>query len=410
LSPVAQLEQENVLMKRPFVAEAVKDIPLSGIREVVVKAAKLEAEGKRVIHFVSGRPDFDTPGHIKAATAKALEDGLVHYAPNAGIPLLRQAMSGALLRHKKLAYDPETEIFMTAGGQEAMYLGLKATINPGDEVLVPDPGFGLFFSSIRLVGGSPVSVPHDEKNGFTPDLQAAENLVTDRTRAIIINSPHNPSGAVLNSAQIEAVCRFAEKHDLLIFSDDAYDRMLYDGAECVSPAALPGMKDRTLILGSLSKTYAMTGWRIGYIAANKEIISAALRIQQNVMISLCHFIQLGAAAALNGSQQCVDQMVSEFAKRRDVIIEGIEKSPGLSCPVKPLGAFYVFAKHDVPGMDSVAVSDYLLEEGGAAVVPGNYFGSNGEGYIRISYACSIDDCREGMDRITGAMEKLMRGR
>ncbi len=397
-------------MNRSVVAHRMNDIPFAGIREVVLKAARLEAEGKRVIHFESGRPDFDTPAHIKAATVKALEDGLVHYAPNAGIPLLRQAMSGALLRHKKLDYDPETEIIMTAGGQEAMYLGLKATINPGDEVLVPDPGFGLFFSSIQLVGGIPVSVPHNEKDGFAPDLEAAERHVSERTRAIIVNSPHNPSGAVLNKKQMEAVCRFAEKYNLLIFSDEAYDRMIYDGTECTSPALLPGMKERTLILGSLSKTYAMTGWRIGYIAANKEIISAALRAQQNVMISLCHFIQVGAAAALNDSQQCVDHMVSEFAKRRDVILEGIDNSPGLSCPVKPLGAFYVFAKHDVPGMDSVAVSDYLLQQAGTAVVPGSYFGSNGEGYFRISYACSIDDCKEGMDRMAEAMEKLIDGR
>lgn len=397
-------------MKASFVARRMNVIPFAGIREVVLKAAKLEADGMRVIHFESGRPDFDTPAHIKAATIKALEDGMVHYGPNIGIPELREAVADSIRQLKNVDYDPSSEIIITAGGQEAMYLALQATINDGDEVLVPDPGFELFFSSTRLSGGIPISLPHTEASGFAPDLVSAERLITERTRAIIVNSPHNPSGAVFNKAKIDRICRFAEKYNLLIFSDEAYDRLLYEGEPFISPASFTGMKDRTLIIGSLSKSYSMTGWRIGYLTAPKDIMSAVVRVQQNLMMSLCTFIQFGAATALSGPQTCVTEMVSEFSKRRDVILKGVDDAPGLTCPVKPLGAFYVFAKHHVPDMSSVEVADYLLKHGGVAVVPGTVFGSEGEGFIRISYARSLDDCNEGMDRIIEAMGKLMAGK
>jgi aspartate/methionine/tyrosine aminotransferase len=393
-------------MQKPLVAHRMESIPFAGIRRVFDKASKLEAEGRRVIHFESGSPDFDTPAHIKSAAMKALEEGMVRYTPNAGIPVLREAMADSIRQYKKLIYDPNAEIIITAGGQEAMYLGLQATINPGDEVLVPNPGFGLFFSSIRLVGGTPISLPLNAESGFVPDFEQAKRLVSERTRAVIVNSPHNPSGAVWSAKQIEAVCEFAKEFNLLLFSDEAYDRMLYE-EEFISPAGMQDMKERTVILGSLSKTYAMTGWRIGYLAAPKEITDAATRVQQNLMLSLCAFAQAGAATALKGPQDCVDEMVSEFNKRRLVILKGIEQSPGLSCPVTPRGAFYFFVKHHVPGMDSAGVADYLLEESGVAVVPGTEFGPEGEGFFRISYARSMDDCKEGMDRIAEAMTRLM---
>lgn len=393
-------------MHGSMVAQRMESIPFAGIRRVFDKAFKLEAEGRRIIHFEAGRPDFDTPPHIKSAAMKALEDGMVHYTATEGIPVLREAMAESIRRYKKISYDPETEIIMTAGGQEAMYLGLKATINPGDEVLVPNPGFGLFFSSIRLVGGMPVSLPLKAESGFVPDFEQAKRLVSDKTRAIIVNSPHNPSGTVWSMKQIEAVCEFVKKFDLFLFSDETYDRMIFEG-EFICPAGLPGMKDRTVILGSLSKTYAMTGWRIGYMAAPKEITEAAIRIQQNLLICLCAFAQAGATTALKGPQDCVIEMVSEFNERRHIILNGIEQSPGLSCPFTPRGAFYVFVKHHVPGMNSRGVTDYLLEEGGVAMVPGAEFGTEGEGFFRISYACSIDDCREGMDRIAETMTKLL---
>ena len=392
-------------MQIEMVARHVDEIPFAGIRKVFNKANHLEAQGTRVIHFEIGRPDFDTPNHIKQAAAQALEKGMVHYTPNVGVLGLREALAESIALHKGISYDPESEIMATAGGQESMYLGLQTFLNPGDEVLVPNPGYSQFYSCTKLVGGVPVAVPLREDQGFIPDLEAAANLLTERTRAIVVNSPHNPTGAVLDAAQMEAICRFAVDHELLLFSDEAYDRILYGGSKFVSPAAIADMKERTVIWGSLSKTYAMTGWRIGYLAGPKELLRAAVKVQQTVILSICSFAQAGAIAALRGSQDCVDAMVAEFDKRRRVILDGIEQTPGLACPVAPSGAFYFFIKHDVPNMDSAALADHLLEKGGVALVPGSAFGSNGEGYLRLSYATSLEDCREGMERIGSLMKE-----
>jgi len=395
-------------MSISMAAKRMTEIPFAGIRKVFEKAARLEKEGKKVIHFEIGRPDFDTPEHIKAAAAAALAKGMVHYTPNTGVPALREALAETLQQYKRVPYDPETEIMATAGGQEALYLGLQAFLNPGDEVLVPNPGYSQFYSCVRIAGGVAVSMPLSENENFAPDLSAAQKLLTGRTRALIVNSPHNPTGAVLSLEQLESICRFAAEKRLVIFSDEAYDRMLYEGSQFFSPAALQGLKNQTVICGSLSKTYAMTGWRVGYLAAPKDLIAAAVKVQQNIMLSICSFAQAGAVAALKGDQTCVDQMVSEFDTRRRVIMQGIQKSPGLTCPVVPAGAFYVFAKHAVPGMNSSDLADHLLENGGVAVVPGSSFGSKGEGYLRISYATSLQDVRDGMERIAQIMDHLNR--
>jgi len=277
-------------------------------------------------------------------------------------------------------------------------------------VLVPDPGYGQYFSGVRLAGGIPLPVPLLEGGNAMFDLAEAERLVSERTRLIIVNSPHNPTGGVLSGEQVEEICAFARKHDLLILSDEAYDHILYDGWTHVSPAALKGMRERTVMCGSLSKTYSMTGWRIGYLAAPRELIAAAVKVQQNVLLSVCSFAQFGALAALKGSQECVCAMVEEFARRRRAILEGLASCPGLHCPVVPRGAFYVFARFAVPGFDALLLSEYLLDNAGVAVVPGIAFGRNGEGYLRISFATSYEDCCEGMERISVAMSRLPSGR
>jgi aspartate/methionine/tyrosine aminotransferase len=389
-------------------AKGMADIPFAGIRKVFEKAARLEKKGQRVIHFEIGRPDFDTPAHIKAAAVAALDEGMVHYTPNLGIPALREALAESIQQHKGIRYDPEGEIMATAGGQEAMYISLQAFLNPGDEVLVPDPGYTQFYSCVKLAGGVPVALPLLAHENFVPDLSAARELLTDRTRALIVNSPHNPTGAVLTVEQLEEICRFAAEKDLVIFSDEAYDRMIYEDDKFFSPAACKDMKNQTVIWGSLSKTYSMTGWRVGYIAAPKDLIAAAIKVQQNVILSICSFAQAGAVAALKGDQACVTRMVDEFDRRRRTILQGIENTPGLTCPAAPKGAFYVFAKHDVPGMNASELADHLLEKGGVAVVPGTSFGTRGEGYLRISYAISSENCREGMERIAYAMSLLSR--
>jgi aspartate/methionine/tyrosine aminotransferase len=389
-------------------AKGMADIPFAGIRKVFEKAARLEKKGQRVIHFEIGRPDFDTPAHIKAAAVAALDEGMVHYTPNLGIPALREALAESLQQFKGIHYDPESEIMATAGGQEAMYISLQAFLNPGDEVLVPDPGYTQFYSCVKLAGGVPVALPLLVHENFAPDLSAARELLTDRTRALIVNSPHNPTGAVLTVEQLEEICRFAAEKDLVIFSDEAYDRMIYENDKFFSPAACKDMRKQTVIWGSLSKTYSMTGWRVGYIAAPKDLIAAAIKVQQNVILSICSFAQAGAVAALKGDQTCVSRMVDEFDRRRRTILQGIENTPGLTCPVVPKGAFYVFAKHDVPGMNTSELADHLLEKGRVAVVPGMSFGTRGEGYLRISYAISSPNCQEGMERIAYAMSLLDR--
>ena len=389
-------------------ARGMTDIPFAGIREVFEKAARLEKEGKRVIHLEVGKPDFDTPEHIKAAAVAALAEGNVHYTPNKGVPVLREALAESLQQYKGIRFDPDREIMATAGGQEAMFLSLQAFLDPGDEVLVPNPGYSQFNSCVKLAGGVPVSLPLLAHENFVPDLSAARDLLTSRTRALIVNSPHNPTGAVLTIAQIEEICRFAGEHGLVIFSDEAYDRMIYEGGKFFSPAACKDMKNQTVIWGTLSKTYSMTGWRVGYIAAPHDLIAAAIKVQQNVMLSICSFVQAGAVAALKGDQACVTRMVDEFDFRRRIILQGIENAPGLTCPVVPKGAFYVFARHEVPGLDTYELADHLLDKGGVAVVPGTSFGTRGEGYLRISYATSSQNCREGMERIAHAMTQLGR--
>jgi aspartate/methionine/tyrosine aminotransferase len=382
-----------------MVGRHMADIPFSSIRRVFERAARLTAAGTKVINFGIGRPDFDTPGHIKAAAKKALDEGFVHYTPNSGVPALRQAIAASIQKYKQVSYGPETEIMVTAGGQEAIFLSLRALLNPGDEILVPDPGYTQLVSAIRLAGGVALPMPLSAGDNFMPDLEAAGQLIGPQTRGIVVNSPHNPTGAVLDPDQIAEIGRFAEVHGLVVFSDEAYDRILFPGADF-------GMKNRTVIWGSLSKTYAMTGWRVGYLAAPRELIAAAVRVQQNVLLSACSFAQAGAVAALDGPQECVDEMVAEFDRRRKIILDGIAAAPGLTCPTIPRGAFYVFVRHEAADMNSAQLADYILDKAGVAVIPGTPFGKRGEGFLRISYATSQAECREGMARIAEVMDEL----
>jgi aspartate/methionine/tyrosine aminotransferase len=392
-----------------MVGQHMADIPFSSIRRIFDRADRLASRGTKVINFGIGRPDFDTPAHIKDAAKRALDEGFVHYTPNTGVPTLKQALADSIQKYKGVSYSPETEIMVTAGGQEAIYLSLRAFLNPGDEILVPDPGYSQLVSAIRLAGGAALPMPLSAEDNFMPDLAAAARLIGPHTRGIAVNSPHNPTGAVLDPDQIAEIGRFAEDHGLVIFSDEAYDRILFPGADFSSPAALPGMKNRTVIWGSLSKTYAMTGWRVGYLAAPRELIAAAVRVQQNVLLSVCSFAQAGAVAALNGPQECVDEMVAEFNRRRKIILDGIALAPGLTCPAIPRGAFYAFVRHETAGMDSTELADYILDTAGVAVIPGTPFGKQGEGFLRISYATTQAECKEGMTRIAEVMNQLAAG-
>jgi aspartate/methionine/tyrosine aminotransferase len=389
----------------PVIATKFDQIPYAGIRKVFQKANELEAQGQKVVHFEIGRPDFDTPAHIKEAVKVALDKGHVHYAPNNGIPALRAALSMRLQADKGLNYDAENEIMVTAGGQEALYLTFLSLLNEGDEVIIPDLCFGPFALGIILAGGVPIKVPLQPDNNYAYDLAAAKQAVSPRTKAIIVNSPHNPTGSVLTKEQLRAVADFAVAHDLILISDEAYDKMLYESSY-ISPASFPGMKERTIVCGTLSKTFAMTGWRVGYIAAPAALIGAAVRAQQNVMLSLCTFAQHGAVAALTGSQDCVDAMMQEFARRRKLVLEMIRQIPGLELPGIPQGAFYAFPRITLPHVTSAQVADYLLNNAGVAVVDGLAFGEGGNGHFRISYAVSYEDCQLGLERIAAVMRTL----
>lgn len=397
-------------MKEAFLTGRRMDrVPYAGIRKAFEKATELAARGVKVIHFEIGRPDFDTPLNIKEAAKSALDQGFVHYAPNAGVPALREALARSVKEHKGIDYTADKEIIVTAGGQEALYLTFMSILDPGDEVLIPNPAFGTFPTAVHLAGGVPVAVDLVPADNFMLDLEVAAKAITPRTKAMIVNSPHNPTGSVLTREQLEKIAAFATRHNLILVSDEAYDRMVYDGHTHHSPASLPGMRERTIVCGSLSKTYAMTGWRIGYIAAPEPVVSAAIRVQQNVMLSLCAFAQIGAIAGLTQSQTFTEKMMQEFGRRRKLILEMLKQVAGLELESASNGAFYFFPKIILPGITSAQLADHLLENAGVAVVDGAVFGSNGNGHLRISYSCSYDDCREGMERLAVAMSALAAG-
>jgi aspartate/methionine/tyrosine aminotransferase len=396
----------NVVMT----GERIAKVPFAGIRKTFEKANELEARGVRVVHFDIGRPDFDTPAHIKEAAKSALDQGIVHYAPNAGMPALREALAARVWEEKGIRYDADKEIMATAGGQEALYLSLMSVLDPGDEVLIPDPGFSTFSTAVHLAGGVPVAIDLAASDNFTFNLEMAAKAISARTRAMIVNSPHNPSGSVLTREQLEKIAGFAAKHNLILISDEAYDHMVYEGRVHYSPASFPGMRERTIVCGSLSKTYAMTGWRIGYIAAPEAVIGAAIRVQQNVMLSLCAFAQMGAIAALTQSQAFTAEMMNELGRRRKLVLERIKLVPGLTLENDPYGTFYVFPKITVPGITSAQLAEHLLDKNGIALIDGNAFGRNGAGHLRLSYSCSYKNCEEGMERLHEAMTKLVTGR
>lgn len=400
-------------MNSAMAGKRMEKVPFAGIRKAFEKANQLAAKGVKVIHFEIGRPDFDTPVHIKQAAQQALDQGIVHYAPNAGMPALREALVAKVEEEKGVRYDPEKEIMATAGGQGAIYLALMSILDPGDEVLIPDPAFGTFQSSVHLAGGVPVALDLVASDNFMFNLEAAAKAVTPRTKAMIVNSPHNPSGSVLSREQLEKISAFAARHNLILISDEAYDHIVYEGRVHCSPASFSGMRERTIICGSLSKTYAMTGWRIGYIAASEPVVGAAVRVQQNVMLSLCSFAQMGAIAALTqsqASQAFTAEMVKEFSRRRKLVLEQMKQVPGLELESDPYGTFYVFPKITLPGVTSTQLADHLLDKAGIAVVDGSVFGRNGDGHLRISYTISYESCKEGMERLAEAMSKLETGK
>jgi len=369
-----------------------KRIPYSQIRVMFDAAQKLEKQGKKIIHLEIGRPDFNTPEHIVEAAIDALRAGKHHYSPNAGIPELRQAISDKFSSEYNLKYDPQTEVVVSNGVAEGVYVAIHALLNHYDVDAITN----------FVV---PVDYTLLEDSGFQPDPEEIEEKITGRTKMILVASPSNPTGGVTRKDVLEKIAELAIKHDLLVLSDEIYEKIVYPPAEHVSIATFPEMKERTILLNGFSKFYSMTGWRLGYVLGPSELVIPILRYHQYMITSTNTFAQWGAVAALKGNQEPSQAMVGEFQKRRDYMHEAINQIPGFQCP-KPDGAFYLFPSIKETGMDGFRMAEMLLGKAGVATVAGECFGKKGAGHIRISYSNSLDNLRAAVENIESVMSKI----
>ena len=373
--------------------------------EAAARARALEATGRSVIHLEIGEPDFDTPANVREAAKRALDTGQTHYPPFAGIPELRSAIAADTTARRGFAPDP-ANVFVTVGGKGVMYYAILALVNPGDEVIVPDPGYPIYESVTRFVGGVPVAIPIRQENQFRMDPDELASLVTDRTRLVVINSPANPTGGVLTRGDLERIAEIALRHDLAVLSDEIYSRILYDGEEHTSIAALPGMIERTIVLDGFSKTYAMTGWRLGYGIVPADLAPGFGRLLINSVSGATTFAQWGAVEALRGPQDDVGAMVAEFRARRDLVVDGLNAIPGLRC-LRPAGAFYAFPEVAGTGLTGAELAERLLAEVGVSVLAGTAFGTVGTNHVRLSYANSRENLAEALRRIRAVVEPLI---
>lgn len=374
--------------------------------EVSARARALEAQGHSIVHLQIGEPDFDTPAHAREAAKRALDAGQTHYAPFAGIPALREAIAADVSARKGFHADP-SQVFVTVGGKGVMLYAILGLVDPGDEVIVPDPGYPIYESLTRFVGATAVPIPIRMANDFRLDVDELASLVTPRTRLLIINSPANPTGGVLTRGDLEAIAALAIRHDLWVLADEIYGRILYDGAEHVSIASLPGMAERTIVLDGFSKTFAMTGWRLGYAIVPPSLVGTYGQLIINTVSCASTFAQIGAVAALTGPQDDVDAMVVELRARRDLIVAGLNEIPGIRCAT-PVGAFYVFPDVYGTGLSGAELAERLLHEAGVCVLAGTAFGGHGGDHIRISYATSRANLTEALGRIRGFVDGLAR--
>lgn len=377
-------------------AERVQDIGTETAFEAAARARALEATGRDVIHLEIGEPDFDTPANVREAAKRALDEGWTHYGPPLGLPALREAIATDATARKRFAVDPEN-VVVTPGAKPIMFYALLALAQPGDEVIYPDPGFPIYESMTRFVGATPVPIPLREENEFRMDVQELRSLVTDRTRLIIFNSPHNPTGSVLTEEDLRAIADLAAERDITVLADEIYGRILYEG-EHHSIAALPGMAERTIVLDGFSKTWAMTGWRLGYAILPPDLLPVFSRLIINSVSCTSSHSQMAAVEALTGPQDDVEAMVEEFRARRELIVNGLDAIPGIRC-LKPHGAFYVFPNVSGTGMAGPEMANRLLDEAGVACLAGTAFGRVGRDHLRVSYANSPENISRALERI-----------
>ena len=383
-------------------AERMSRLGTESAFEVLAKARALEAQGREIVHLEIGEPDFDTPAHIVEAACRALREGATHYTPSNGIPELRQAIAEGLSRRRGHEIDPQ-QVVVTPGAKPIMFFVIMALAEPGTEVIYPNPGFPIYESMINFVGAQPVPIPLREEREFRFDVNELRDLVSDRTALIVLNSPQNPTGGCLEPEDLAAMAEMCAEHDIPVLSDEVYEDILYEG-EFASISSYPGMStsERTIILHGFSKSYAMTGWRLGYGVMPLSLAEQVARLMTNSNSCTAAATQWAGIEALTGPQDSVATMVQAFRERRDVIVEGLNRIPGITC-VKPKGAFYVFPNITGTGMDSRSCADFLMEEAGVACLSGTGFGKHGEGYVRFSYANSVENIRKALDGMGGAL-------
>ncbi len=369
--------------------------------EVLARARALEAKGRSVVHLEIGEPDFDTPAEVIAAGQKALADGFTHYGPSPGLPALREAIAADFTQRRGVEVSP-AQVVVFPGGKPVMFFMMLALLEEGDEAVYPNPGFPIYESMIRYTGATPVALPLREENDFKLDVAELESLVTDRTKLVVINSPQNPTGALLGKAEIQAVAELCADKGVWLLSDEIYSRILYEGEH--DTALRYGDPSKIVVLDGFSKTYAMTGWRLGYGIMSEEFAVPMARLQTNATSCTAAMTQMAGVEALTGDQAPIDAMVAEFKRRRDVIVEGLDALDGVTC-LKPKGAFYVFPNIRGTGFGSKELETRLLDEAGVAALSGTSFGKHGDGYLRFSYANSVENIREALSRFAGFLDE-----
>jgi aspartate/methionine/tyrosine aminotransferase len=373
--------------------------------EVLARAQALEATGKSVVHLEIGEPDFDTPENIRRAAIDAIQSGWTHYGPSAGLKDVREAIASYIEKTRGIYAEPD-QVVVTPGGKPILFFTMMALLDEGDEAIYPNPGFPIYESVIQFLGARAVPIRLREDRNWTFDLDEFASLITPRTKLVVLNSPHNPTGGTLDHAALKAIADLAQKHSFTILSDEIYSRILYEGTH-ESIAAFPGLRERTIILDGFSKTYAMTGWRLGYGVMDKPLATHVARLMTNCNSCTNSFVQKAGKEALTGPQDSVDTMVAEFKRRRNRLVAGLNALPGVTCTM-PTGAFYAFPNITGTGIRSADLAKSLLEEAGVAVLSGTAFGKSGEGYLRLSYANSIANLEQALERMGGYLDAKLK--
>ena len=385
-------------------SKAMSNLGTETAFEILAMAKELEKKGAKVIHLEIGEPDFDTPEHIKEAAVKAIRAGYTHYTPAPGILELRQAISEKASKERGIDVDPNREVIVMPGAKPGLFTGILSIVNPGEEVLVPDPAFPIYRSVVEFLGAVAVSIPLKEEKNFRMDPEDVRRKVTAKTKMLILNSPHNPCGSTLLKSDIEALAEIARDNNLWVMSDEVYSKIIYGGSHH-SIASEPGMKERTILIDGFSKTYAMTGWRVGYAIGPAQVIAHMVKLQINYASCAAAFTQMAAIEALKGPQDATKKMVEEFDRRRKTIVSGLNSIKGISCNM-PSGAFYVFPNVKKLDLNSREIMMKLLNKGHVATLHGEAFGPAGAGYLRLSYATSLENLKEGLGRIKQVVEEL----